>query len=204
MLMVLGISRRKRVGTRWKEGAVEADEERLQETVGVGTRFRLAMCDTSAPQCMDTGAERCHKPAGLRVFRRATVGLFTEIFSWWGGNTWSNRLYTALRGKLVGTDEFGNRYYVQKKGVGPLGVPRRWVIYKNLAEPSQVPPDWHGWLHYTVDTPPTEEKYVSRPWQKPHRMNLTGTEEAYHPHGSLLRGGRRVRAGGDYEPWRPQ
>ena len=32
------------------------------------------------------------------------MGIFSEIFSWWGGNTWSNRIYTALRGKLVGTD----------------------------------------------------------------------------------------------------
>ena len=76
------------------------------------------------------------------------MGIFSEIFSWWGGNTWSNRIYTALRGKLVGTDEGGNRYYVQSKGVGPLGVPRRWVIYRDLAEASQVPPEWHGWLHY--------------------------------------------------------
>jgi len=69
------------------------------------------------------------------------MGIFSEIFSWWGGNTWSNRIYTALRGKLVGTDATGNRYYVQSKGVGPLGVPRRWVIYKHLAEASQVPPE---------------------------------------------------------------
>ena len=31
------------------------------------------------------------------------MGIFSEIFSWWGGNTWSNRIYTLLRGKLVGT-----------------------------------------------------------------------------------------------------
>ena len=55
------------------------------------------------------------------------MSLLTEIFCWWGGNTWSNRLYTRLRGHHVGTDELGNRYYVQNKGVGPLGVPRRWV-----------------------------------------------------------------------------
>ena len=57
----------------------------------------------------------------------------------------------------MGTDAAGNRYYVQSKGVGPLGVPRRWVIYKDLAEASQIPPEWHGWMHFTVDTPPTEE-----------------------------------------------
>ena len=42
------------------------------------------------------------------------MGIIGEVFSWWGGNTWSNRIYTLLRGRLVGTDEGGNRYYVQK------------------------------------------------------------------------------------------
>jgi NADH:ubiquinone oxidoreductase subunit len=119
------------------------------------------------------------------------MGIFSEIFSWWGGNTWSNRIYTALRGKAVGTDATGNRYYVQSKGVGPLGVPRRWVIYKDLAEASQVPPEWHGWLHFLVDEPPTAEDYKPRPWQKPHRMNMTGTPEAYRPAGSILASGKR-------------
>jgi len=132
------------------------------------------------------------------------MGLFVEIFSWWNGNTWSNRLYTRLRGRPVGVDGGGNRYYVQKKGVGPLGVPRRWVIYRTEAEASRVPPEWHGWLHYLVDAPPTEAGYVARPWEKPHRMNMTGTPEAYHPSGSILGKGKRQSSGGDYEPWRPR
>jgi NADH:ubiquinone oxidoreductase subunit len=133
------------------------------------------------------------------------MSILREIFVWWGGNTWSNRIYTWLRGQLVGEDEFGNRYFVQMNGVGPLGKPRRWVIYANEAEPSQVPPDWHGWLHYTVDTPPTEEAYQPRPWQKRHQMNMTGTLAAYRPAGSILTpGSSRPKATGDYKPWRPE
>ena len=132
------------------------------------------------------------------------MGIFSEIFSWWGGNTWSNRIYTALRGRYVGSDAMGNRYFVQAKGVGPLGVPRRWVIYRNMAEASLIPPEWHGWMHYTVDTPPTEEKYKERPWQKPHRPNMTGTREAYRPQGSILAQGKRPKATGDYQPWQPR
>ena len=74
------------------------------------------------------------------------MGILKEIFSWWGGNTWSNRLYTAWRGQFVGSDAAGNRYYVQRRGVGPLGVPRRWVIYSTLAEASQVPPEWQPFI----------------------------------------------------------
>ena len=55
------------------------------------------------------------------------------------------------------TDEFGNRYYRTKGGkIDPtLGFERRWVIYNGVAEASTVPPSWHGWLHHTVDVPPT-------------------------------------------------
>jgi NADH:ubiquinone oxidoreductase subunit len=76
-------------------------------------------------------------------------------------------------------------------------------VLSDLAEASQVPPEWHGWMHHMVDTPPTEETYVARPWQKPHRMNMTGTAQAYRPSGSILSTGKRPAATGDYKPWQP-
>ena len=135
---------------------------------------------------------------------RGTMGFFSEIFSWWGGNTWGTRVTIWRQGRLVGKDEFGNRYYEQRKGVGPLGKPRRWVTYTDLAEASKVPPGWHGWLHYTVDTPPSQQNYQPQPWQRPHLMNQTGTPEAYRPPGSILGRGVRAKATGDYKPWRPE
>ena len=36
------------------------------------------------------------------------MGIFSEIFSWWGGNTWGTRLTILGRGSLVGKDDFGN------------------------------------------------------------------------------------------------
>jgi NADH:ubiquinone oxidoreductase subunit len=132
------------------------------------------------------------------------MSIFSEIFSWWGGNTWSNRIYTRMRGRQVGTDDMGNIYYVQSKGVGPLGVPRRWVIYKNGAEASQIPPEWHGWMHYTVDTPPAGDDDRAKPWQLPHQPNLTGTPDAYRPTGSILGRAVRAKATGDYTPWQPK
>ncbi len=131
------------------------------------------------------------------------MSILSEIFSWWGGNTWSNRLYTRLRGRKVGTDGMGNIYYVQSKGVGPLGVPRRWVIYRDGAEASFIPAEWHGWMHYSTDIPPVAEDYRPQPWQKPHRANMTGTPDAYRPSGSILAAGTRPKATGDYKPWRP-
>jgi NADH:ubiquinone oxidoreductase subunit len=135
------------------------------------------------------------------------MGILKEIFCWWGGNTWGTRVTIWRQGRFVGEDEFGNRYYEQKKGVGPagpLGRLRRWVTYKDLAEASKVPPDWHGWLHYTHDTPPTEESYRAQPWQKAHLMNMTGTRKAWRPQGSILSAARRPKATGDYKPWKPE
>ena len=60
------------------------------------------------------------------------------------------RLYTWLKGELVGTDQFGNRYYREKtrralvKGGGMPSRERRWVLYNGIAEASRVPPQWHA------------------------------------------------------------
>ncbi|VDQ14608.1 unnamed protein product [Trichobilharzia regenti] len=58
-------------------------------------------------------------------------------------------------GTLVGTDKFGNKYYENNKYfVGR----NRWVVYSNRFgwdyEGSQVPPEWHRWLHYMTDENP--------------------------------------------------
>lgn len=131
------------------------------------------------------------------------MSLLSEIFVWWGGNSWGTRWDTWRHGRKVGEDALGNHYFIQRRGVGPLGVPRRWVIYKDLAEASKVPPEWHGWLHYTVDTLPSEQRVHTRTWEKPHRPNMTGTPEAYRPSGSILGKGERASTTGDYVAWRP-
>ncbi len=132
------------------------------------------------------------------------MSILSEIFAWWGGNTWGTRLTIWKQGRYVGSDDCGNRYYEQRSGVGPHGMPRRWVIYEKLSEASQVPPEWHGWLHHTFATPPTEEDYQAKPWEQPHRMNKTGTPEAYRPSGSVLTAAERPKATGDYSPWQPE
>ncbi len=113
------------------------------------------------------------------------------------------RIYTALNGQQVGTDGQGNRYYVERHEPATGRKRKRWVIYKGEREASRVPPEWHGWLHYTVDETPEEAPVERKPWQAEHRPNLTGTPEAWHPPGSEYEGGRRDAATGDYEPWRP-
>ena len=153
---------------------------------------------------MDFAADRWHK-TGAHSRASAMKNFFLRFFTWWNGQTFGTQLWTRLYGEYVGEDEFGNRYYRAKGGkIDPaFGFERRWVIYNGLAEASCVPPSWHGWLHHTVDQPPSEERYTPRPWQKPHRPNLTGTPGAWRPRGSTLAKGRRPRATGDYKPWTP-
>lgn len=123
--------------------------------------------------------------------------------------TLGTRLFTWLKGELVGTDEFGNRYFREKGQVrGGRGTvygarERRWVLYKGAAEASGVPAEWHGWLHHSTDAVP-QPGARHHAWEKEHRANLSGTPGAYHPPGSILLGGHRQAASGDYEPWRPE
>lgn len=110
------------------------------------------------------------------------------------------RLFTLLKGRSVGTDATGNVYY-QERRPRPNMRSRRWVIYARSPEASDVPPEWHAWLHYTTETPLTDAPH--RPWQKPYVPNLTGTAASYRPAGHDYRGGHRAAATGDYEFWTP-
>ena len=131
--------------------------------------------------------------------------MLKAIFTWWHGGTFGAKFHIKRRGVFVGQDEFGNKYYEAKDTSDSYdGRKRRWVIYDGYAEASKVPPDWHGWLHYTFDEPPTTEPFLVKAWEKEHLPNLTGTIHARRPQGSLARGGDRQRATGDYEAWSPE
>jgi NADH:ubiquinone oxidoreductase subunit len=112
------------------------------------------------------------------------------------------RLFTLLHGVQVGADSYGNRYYRERRPREGRRE-RRWVVYRGEAEASKVPAEWHGWLHHRTDEVPPPGGLPRRPWQKDHLPNLTGTAAAYRPPGHVLGGGKRDRATGDYEPWRP-
>ena len=57
--------------------------------------------------------------------------LLRKIFTWWNRDTFGTRLKTIFFGKLVGTDELGNKYYESKNG-------KRWVIYSNTIDASNA------------------------------------------------------------------
>ena len=110
-----------------------------------------------------------------------------------------------IKGRYVGADQLGNKYYVGKARKN-YAHERRFVLYKNgEPEASQVPAEFHGWLHHQTDIFPDPAKPSTRkPWQAPHEQNLTGTNMAYFPRGHELGKGQRNKATGDYEAWIPE
>ena len=163
-----------------------------------GGLFRAARAGQGGGEVAKPGHPNRNRTAAMKIF-------FLKLFTWWNSQTFGTQFWTWKYGEAVGTDEFGNKYYRTKGGkIDPtLLFERRWVVYNGYAEPSSVPPSWHGWLHHTVDTPPTQENYQPRDWQKPHRQNMTGTAAAYRPAGSTLASGHRPKATGDYKAWTP-
>ena len=95
------------------------------------------------------------------------------LFTWWNRQTLGTFIKTLFFGKFVGKDDFGNKYYVNKKD-------ERWVIYSDHAEATKITSDWFLWMQHTIDKIPreSEKKYK---WQKKHKENKTGSNEAYKP-----------------------
>ena len=120
------------------------------------------------------------------------IGFFKQIFTWWNRQTFGTFIYTLFTGKLIGADEFGNKYYTNSKK-------KRWVIYKNRTESSSIPPEWHLWIHFLTEKKPAND-IKKFPWQKKHEENLTGTQKAYKPEGALS--AESIKSMKKYETWK--
>ena len=53
-----------------------------------------------------------------------------------------NKIKNYFFGKLVGSDDFGNKYYEGKNG-------KRWVIYSGEIDATKIPVEWYSWMHFT-------------------------------------------------------
>lgn len=128
-----------------------------------------------------------------------------QLFTWWHGQTLGTALHTFSRGKLVGTDTQGNKYFIDKSGRSINGKTRRWVIYNGDIEASRVPPEWHGWLHYTVDETPLEIgdeiALMRKDWHQPHEINQTGLTGA---HKGVAKTQNAQADSSGYEAWLPK
>ena len=111
-------------------------------------------------------------------------------------------LYTIFKGKLVGKDQDGNKYYTSDISHG-IKKEKRWVIYKNDNDPTSVEPIWHAWLHHVVKDVPNLKTKKNFYWQKKISPNYTGTKKAYLPPGHILSKERKIKKIKNYESWMP-
>lgn len=68
--------------------------------------------------------------------------------------------------------------------------PYSWTV-----EASEVPPEWHQWMHKMVDEPPTESTRLSKPkFVGPHVENYTLSAGAFKTYNTTKP---------KYESWQP-
>ena len=115
------------------------------------------------------------------------------IFTWWNKQTVGTFLKTLFTGTYVGKDEFGNKYYKNKKN-------ERWVIYSTNIEATKITSDWFSWIHHTTNKIPSIKKENKYFWQKPHKDNKTGSKKAYKPN-KIMKQSKDFKK---YETWKPK
>ena len=120
------------------------------------------------------------------------INFFKSIFTWWNTQTVGTFLFTLFSGKLVGVDQFGNRYHQNKDDS------KRWVIYNGDVDSSRIPPEWHLWIHKTSLSTPDKIKFENHDWMKEHQRNYTGSKLAYSPSKS------KKEKKDSYKKWQPE
>ena len=73
-------------------------------------------------------------------------------------DSWHSNQY-FFHGKLIGEDEFGNKYYQDKNN-------KRWVIYKNEIEATKIPQEWYSWIHHLNNKLENNREFKKFDWQK--------------------------------------
>ena len=96
------------------------------------------------------------------------------FFTWWNKQTFGTFIKTFFTGKLVGKDDYGNKYYKNKND-------ERWVIYANKVEATRITSDWYLWIHHTINKVPNDDSLKKYKWQKNHSENKTGSPESHKP-----------------------
>jgi len=165
--------------------------------MGKGTKAGKNLRQTGLKGWTPEGGNAIFPPQSNRRSEQQ-MWFLKAITTWWNDKTIGTAWYTFRKGLKVGDDEQGNIYYRERRGT------RRWVIYNGDIDASRIPPEWHRWLHYTSDLPPSEAPLPVKSWEKPHEANQTGSVGAYFPPGSLNSGGQRAKVAGDYEAWKPE
>uniref|UniRef100_A0AC35TPQ9 NADH dehydrogenase [ubiquinone] 1 alpha subcomplex subunit 12 n=1 Tax=Rhabditophanes sp. KR3021 TaxID=114890 RepID=A0AC35TPQ9_9BILA len=90
-------------------------------------------------------------------------------------------------GVCVGEDNFGNKYYEDNTHFMPRN---RYVIFPDRVwldyDATQIPPEWHRWLHHIGNENPTTDPLEKPKWGLEHAENLSIIEkERYIPYSTV-------------------
>src|SRR5689334_5504896 len=107
-------------------GGSGAFQHRRSKSTPASRRKFRGRCGLASGQ--PAGPVACSR-AGPARNRNPMKALLLRFFTWWNGQTFGTQLWTWRFGELVGTDEYGNRYFRSRGGkIDPvLGFDRRWV-----------------------------------------------------------------------------
>ncbi|XP_046839686.1 NADH dehydrogenase [ubiquinone] 1 alpha subcomplex subunit 12-like [Xenia sp. Carnegie-2017] len=87
-------------------------------------------------------------------------------------------------GTLVGADKYGNEYFENNSYF--MGRNRfvkfPYKDHRLSFDASEIPPEWHRWMHYMTDDPPNKVVPEQRKWMADHTVNLSGTNKRYVPY----------------------
>jgi NADH:ubiquinone oxidoreductase subunit len=95
--------------------------------------------------------------------------------------------------KHVGTDQFGNKYFEDQNDYYTYTRSRFVELASGKKvdiNPSNVPAEWHNWLHYTVHSTPVSEPRSNPVYQVNHmetKMSNLAAEANFVPVGYMLK-----------------
>ena len=92
---------------------------------------------------------------------------------------WLKKIWIAFQADLVGVDAYGNKYYESRYKRPWTTRKRRWGIFQKGTDSSQIPPEWHLWLHHTTSLLPPNP-FMEEDTSIPLR-NHSGTQQAHWP-----------------------
>ena len=108
-------------------------------------------------------------------------------------------LYSFLKGKKVGQDKIGNKFYVHKNNEN-----KKWVLYKYIVDPTSLDVKWQIWLTTANSNAPLSIEENNFKWQKDKQPNLTGTINSYHPKININKSKKDIKNENKNSTWSPE
>jgi NADH dehydrogenase (ubiquinone) 1 alpha subcomplex subunit 12 len=148
-------------------------------------------------------------PSGSATKEQSLLESFKNSGGWKtiiDGNLAETVLAHGPGGELVGTDAHGNKYFEK---VDAQSNRSRWVVFAGsthytMQNPTVVPPEWHGWLHYIVDENPSNasgDDLKAPQYQIEAKAHPSFTGPKYQPKGAWGTEGQRDWR--KYQAWQP-